>query len=52
MIESILVMQGLGLCTALTCPSSIRYLNDPQCMSFSLFTLMAYINDFVDVCQG
>jgi len=28
--KSTLIQRGLGLCTALTCPSSIRYLNDPQ----------------------
>ncbi len=42
LIWLILVMQGLGLCTALTCPSSIRYLNEPQCMSWCLFPL-AYL---------
>ncbi|XP_024371370.1 uncharacterized protein [Physcomitrium patens] len=29
--KSSLIQRGLGLCTALTCPSSIRYLNEPQC---------------------
>ncbi|KAH9531809.1 hypothetical protein CY35_19G056400 [Sphagnum magellanicum] len=28
--KSTLIQRGLGLCTALTCPSSIRYLNEPQ----------------------
>eukprot|EP00246_Nothoceros_aenigmaticus_P011485 TRINITY_DN3137_c0_g1_i1.p1 TRINITY_DN3137_c0_g1~~TRINITY_DN3137_c0_g1_i1.p1 ORF type:complete len:167 (+),score=27.54 TRINITY_DN3137_c0_g1_i1:414-914(+) len=28
--KSTLIQRGLGLCTALTCPSTIRYLNDPQ----------------------
>ncbi|EFJ11602.1 hypothetical protein SELMODRAFT_446935 [Selaginella moellendorffii] len=28
--KSTLIQRGLALCTALTCPSSIRYLNDPQ----------------------
>lgn len=28
--KSTLLQLGLGLCTSLTCPSTIRYLNDPQ----------------------
>ncbi|CAM6101861.1 unnamed protein product [Calypogeia fissa] len=28
--KSTIVQRGLGLCTSLTCPSSIRYLNEPQ----------------------
>eukprot|EP01018_Ginkgo_biloba_P004964 Gb_37583 [translate_table: standard] len=31
--KSTLVQRGLGLCTALTCPSSIKYLNEPQYLS-------------------
>eukprot|EP01018_Ginkgo_biloba_P000070 Gb_16926 [translate_table: standard] len=29
--KSTLVQKGLGLCTALTCPSSIEYLTEPHC---------------------
>ena len=42
-------VQGLGLCTALTCPSSIRYLNEPQCKYRFPQILMGLFSQFFTI---
>lgn len=48
-----MMVQGLGLCMALTCPSSIRYLNEPQCRSSSpqVLDILGHVVSSWSVCD-